>query len=126
MACLGGRLMNKWLEGLRSSVGLITGVVAAVTIGYGVIVKAGWVIGRAEAQAMMDLSKQEVLVQLAQAVANEEQERKQADLEFQKDLILQRLQLLLNVEDRSEGQELEVESLKRQLERIESKLEAEA
>lgn len=111
---------------LMDAVKNVAAVVAAITIGYGVVIKAGWVIGRAEAQSMLDLSKQEVLTQLAQALGAEEQARRQADLEFQKDLTLQRLQLLLEVEDRSEGQELEVEALKRQLERIEAKLDGDA
>lgn len=115
---------NRLIDGVKSAAGLIASVAAAVTIAYGVVVKAGFVIGRAEAQTMIDLAVQTSASQTNAAILDEVKARQAADLQFQLDDANERIAELLDEEDLSKGEEYELEKLKDKASKLEAALTA--
>ncbi len=107
---------------LMDSVKNVAAVVAAITIGYGVVIKAGWVIGRAEASTMIELAVKTLAAQAGDALADEAKQRQLADLQFQRTLAQQKVAELLDIEDRSPGQDYELEQAKKLVDQLDAKI----
>lgn len=100
----------------------IGAIVAAITIGYGVVLKAGWVIGRAEATTMIELAVQQATAQTNSALLDEAKSRQIADLNFQLEMVNQQIEALLEIEDRDEKEEYQLEQFKKRVDQINSQI----
>ncbi len=106
---------------LMDSVKNVGAIVACITIGYGVVIKAGWVIGRAEAATMIELAVQQATEQTTQALLDEAKARRLADLQFQKTLAQQKVAELLNT-NRTPGQDYELEQAKKLVDQLDAQI----
>lgn len=93
-----------------------------VAIGYGVVVKAGFVVGRAEAGDMINLAVQQATAQTNQALLDEVKARQKADLQLRLDIANQKISPLLNKEDPSPAEEFAIGQLTSEIERLNQEL----
>ncbi len=107
-----------WVDGVKN----VGAVVAAITIGYGVVIKAGWVIGRAEAATMIELAVQQSAAQTNQSLLDEAKARRLADLQFQKTLAEQKVADLLDNDNRSAGEDYELEQAKKLVDQLDAQI----
>ena len=106
---------------LMDAVKNVGAIVACITIGYGVVIKAGWVIGRAEAQTMVELAVQQATAQTNSALLDEAKARQLADLNFQVEMVNQQIEELLGIE-RGEKEEYQLEQLKKRVDQLNSQI----
>lgn len=102
----------------------IGAIVAAITIGYGVVIKAGWVIGRAEAQTLVDLAVQQAASASQQALLDEQKARQLADYNFQLTLVNDDIAELLNSGQLDAAQQDELEQLKKKRDSLNAAISA--
>lgn len=101
---------------------VVGSVVAVTTLAYGIVIKAGWVIGRAEAQTMVTLAVQQAAADNSKALLDEVKARQIADLKFQLELVNEDIQELLQAGDLSAAEEDQLEQLKKARDQINSQI----
>lgn len=84
---------------------------AVLGLFYGVAVKSGYILGRAEAQDMVQ-----------QNVYQEALDRERADLQFQIDMTTMKLKFLAEKPDRSEYDNMELDMLQNQIGKLQERI----
>lgn len=108
--------VKEWLSTITAAAGV------AVLIGT-VAYQAGWVVRRADAQTMIDNAASLVATQAAQAVLDEATARETADLLFRKEPLVARIRQLMDTQNRSGGEEFELQEAVKELDRINARLD---
>jgi len=97
-------------------------VAALISLGYGMVAKAGWVISRAEAKTIVELAVQQATAQTNSALLDEAKARQLADLNFQVELVSQDISALLSNPNRTEADNFQLEQLKKRLDQLNSQI----
>lgn len=109
-------------EKIKSGAGLITSVSAVMVLAWGLVTKMGLIISRAEAQTIVELAVQQATTQTNQALLDEAKARQIADLNFQVEMVNQQIEELLDVENRNEKEEYQLEQLKKRIDQLNSQI----
>lgn len=119
------KTMGEKVISFITKLGAVVGsVVAVTTVAYGLVIKMGWVIGRAEAQTMITLAVQEAASANQQALLDEQKARQVADYNFQLTLVNDDIAELLNSGPLDAAETDELEQLKKKRDSLNAAISA--
>lgn len=111
------------MEKLKSAFQMILAAVGVLGICGTILYQGGYVISKAGAQALITEAGQQVATQAAQDVLDEAKAREQADLQFQKAPLVEKIKALMDIPSRSGSEQFELEQANKDLDRINARLD---